>query len=672
MTADAQPSKTQEERAEQLRDELNRQNHLYYVLATPEITDREYDKLLKELEDLETEFPSLQTPDSPTIRVGGAPLPEFQSVKHGTRMMSLSNTYSKDELRQFDSRTKEIMGDNTYSYVLEPKVDGVAVSLRYEDGVMVRAASRGDGISGDDITVNIRTINSIPLRLMTEKPPSVLEVRGEVYMPTAGFGKINAQRVESGQEAFANPRNAAAGSLKLLDPAIVSQRPLDAVFYALAEAEGMSFESQADLLKQLADLGFRTPPKHWECADIDEALSALDELEKQKNSFEFETDGGVIKVNERKYYDELGSTAKSPRWAVAYKFEPEQAETVINAISIQVGRTGVLTPVAELEPVILAGSTVSRATLHNEEEIKRKDIRTGDRVIIEKAGEIIPAVVSVVTAARTGNEEPFVMPDHCPVCGTEASRHEGEVAVRCDNMQCPAQIKNWIKHFGARGAMDIDGLGESLIEQLVDKSLVTSPADLYTLGAVDIENLERMAEKSANNLVSSIESSKQRDLWRLIFGLGIRHVGAKSAQVLEENFKSIDELAAASTESLEAISDIGPVVALSISDFFRSESNMAVIDKFREAGLNFNRLSEPAVTGSALSGKSFVLTGTLPSMTRYEAGEKIRSLGGKVSSSVSKKTDYVLAGESAGSKLAKAEKLGVPILNEEDFLNLIS
>ncbi len=662
---------TPQDRIQELSDTLRHHSHLYYVEAKPEISDREFDALLQELDALEQAHPELRAPDSPTQRVGGAPLEGFVNVAHTVPMMSLSNTYSKDELREFDTRLKKLLGDTPYTYLLEPKIDGVAVSLRYENGILVLGTTRGDGRRGDDITANVKTIRSIPLRLRDDNPPPVVELRGEVYMRRSGFAKLNEQRQEAGLDAFANPRNATAGSLKQLDPKTVAQRPLDAIFYATGALEGIDFATHADLLAKIADWGFRAPVRTWSGETIDQVLTALDELEAAGPDFDFEMDGGVIKVNQRETYEELGATSKSPRWAVAYKYEPEQAETRLVDITIQVGRTGVLTPVAELEPVFVSGSTVSRATLHNEDEIRRKDIRIGDRVIIEKAGEIIPAVVRVNTDARTGDEREFFMPTACPVCEGPVSRREGEVALRCENALCPAQLKTALRHFAARGAMDIDGLGESLVEQLVEAEMVRSPVDLYHLTVEQVAGLDRMAEKSAENLIAGIEASKGRDFWRILFALGIRHVGATSARILEQHFADIDALIAAEGETLENIPDIGPIVARSIHDFLHTEQNVTIIQAMRDVGVNMQRLGETPPATGACAGKTFVITGTLPSLSRDEAAEMIRTAGGKVSGSVSKKTDYLVAGEKAGSKLTKAESLGIAILSEQDLQNLL-
>ena len=658
-------------RIAELRDQLNRHNRLYYVEARPELSDREYDALYDELKALETDCPELTTHDSPTQRVGGEPLTEFVSIRHTMPMMSLDNTYSKDEMREFDKRLHRLLGDRDFTYVLEPKVDGVAVSLRYENGLLTVGATRGDGRTGDDITTNLRTIRDLPLRLATSRPPALLEVRDEVYMTKHGFARLNEQRQEAGQEPFANPRNAAAGSLKLLDSRIVAQRPLATVFYALGQAEGMEFATHEALITSLRELGFNATPKFWTCPGIDVVLDRLDELEAMRHEFPFEMDGAVIKVDQRNLYPDLGATAKSPRWQIAFKYEPERAETTVKAITVQVGRTGVLTPVAELEPVLVAGSTVGRATLHNADDIQRKDIRVGDRVLIEKAGEVIPAVVSVISAARSGKEEVFEMPAACPVCGGSVSQREGEVALRCENLQCPAQIKRWLRHFASRGAMDIGGLGESLVEQLVDAGLVHDPADLYALEAEHVADLERMAEKSARNLADGIAASRKRDFWRAIFALGIRHVGARSAQTLEEHFPDIDALAGANAEALEEIPDIGPIVAAAIVDFFAHERNRDVIARLRAAGVSLARPKSTGPVSDRLTGMTFVLTGGLEALTRDEAGEKIRVRGGKVSSSVSKKATYVVAGSDPGSKLAKARALGVQVLDEQAFLRLL-
>lgn len=652
---------------EKLRAEIERHNRLYYVDAAPEISDRDYDALLKQLEALEKQFPELATPDSPTRRVGGEPLKEFKSVRHTVPMISLANTYNKEELVEFDGRVKKLLGETPYSYVLEPKIDGVAISLRYENGLLIRAVTRGDGTTGDDVTANIRTIKTIPLRL-SGNPPDALEVRGEVYMTRKGFAALNEERQEAGLEPFANPRNACAGSLKQLDPKIVAARPLDALFYGLGECSE-EFETHQEMLSSLTHYGLRITPKHWSCAEISEVLTRLDELEGMKRSFPFEIDGGVIKINQRGLYEQLGSTAKSPRWAVAYKYEPEQAETVLRKITIQIGRTGVLTPVAELEPVQLAGTVVKRATLHNEDEIKRKDIRVGDRVIVEKAGEIIPAVVRVVTEKRTGKEQPFDMQAACKALGINPVKLEGEVAWRIDDLHHPAMLKRWLTHFASRNGMDIEGLGESIVEQIVDAGLVKSPADLYDLKKMQLLGLEGFKEKKAQNLIDGIEASKTRPFDRVLFALGIRHVGSGSARVLAQNFPNIGSLMAADVQTLEEIRDIGPIVGKSIVDFFQCLENRQLVERLQAAGVNFEQTVK--AESDEFAGLTFVLTGTMESLSRDEAGELIRARGGAVTSSVSKNTSYVVAGEKAGSKLTKAEELGVKVLSEQQFLALL-
>lgn len=656
---------------ETLCREIERHNRLYYVEAAPEISDRDYDTLLKRLEVLEAQFPELARPDSPARRVGGEPLNEFQSVRHTVPMISLANTYNKNELTEFDARVRKLLGNTPCTYILEPKIDGVAISLRYENGLLVRAVTRGDGSTGDDVTANIRTIRSIPLRL-TKEPKDisteVLEVRGEVYMTRSGFAVLNEERQEAGLEPFANPRNACAGSLKQLDPKIVASRPLDALFYGLGECSE-PFETHEQMLSALTQYGLRIAPKHWLCAGIAEVIEKIDELQNLKHSFPFEIDGGVIKVNERTLYETLGSTAKSPRWAVAYKYEPEQAETSLREITIQIGRTGVLTPVAELEPVQLAGTVVKRATLHNEDEIKRKDIRVGDRVIVEKAGEIIPAVVRVVTEKRTGSEAVFDMQSACKALGINPVKLDGEVAWRIDDLHHPAMLKRWLTHFASRSGMDIEGLGESIVEQLVDTGLVQSPADLYDLKKPQLLALAGFKDRKAQNLIDGIQASRTRPFDRILFALGIRHVGSGAARILAQNFPTIGTLMEATVQTLEEIRDIGPVVGKSIFDFFQSPENRQLIERLRAAGVQFERSA--AGGSSKLAGLTFVLTGTLEHLGRDEAGELIRAHGGSVTSSVSKNTSYVVAGEKAGSKLTKAEELGVPVLTEAAFLELL-
>ncbi len=664
------PSK-ERRRMEELRTLIRQHNQHYYQDAQPAISDRDYDSLVAELAALEAEHPGQVPTGTPTREIGEAPTPGFRTVAHRVPMMSLANTYDTDELVAFDARVRKQVPAAMLHYMLEPKIDGVAVTLRYERGRFTLGATRGDGRNGDDITRNLATIQTLPATLDTDHPPALLEVRGEVFMPKAGFVSLNERRAAAGQSVFANPRNAAAGSLKQLDPAVVAERPLDVIGYAVGDCEGIEFQTHQELLDTLQQWGLPVHPRVWHCPDMDDVLIALQELQAMRHDFPFELDGGVIKLNERKWYEELGYTAKSPRWAVAYKYEPERAETTLNAITIQVGRTGILTPVAELEPVTVAGSTIQRATLHNEDEIRRKDIMIGDRVWVEKAGEVIPAVVGVCKEKRTGREQPFAMPSQCPVCGGPVTRREGEVALRCENRQCPAQLKQWLRHFAARGAMDIDGLGEVLIEQLVDRELVQSPADLYQLDRWQWLSLDRMGEKSADNVLQAVAASKARDLWRVIFALGIPHVGARSAQALEAHYPDLDALMAATPTELEALEDIGPIMAQAIYSFWTVAANRDLVARLKAAGINTTSRRQARPDTGPLHEKTFVLTGTLPNWTRDEARARIEAAGGKVTGSVSRKTDYVVAGDNAGSKLDKARDLNIPTLDEAGLQDLL-
>jgi DNA ligase (NAD+) len=598
-------------------------------------------------------------------------------------MMSLDNTYSQAELRQFLARVQRLLPEEDLEWVVEPKVDGVAVSLRYEDGLFILGATRGDGTTGDDITGNLKTIRSLPLNLRASRKsaavriPKLLEVRGEVYLPLEKFKKANTERSAANEEPFANPRNAAAGSLKQLDPRIVSRRGLDVVLYGLGFMEGGEEpELHSEVLAWFKALGLKTPEKTWRCRGEAELIQAIDELEKLRQNFRYQTDGAVIKLNSRVLREQVGVTSKAPRWAMAYKYEAEQAETKLNRITVQVGRTGALTPVAELEPVHLAGTVVKRATLHNEDQIRRLDVWVGDTVTIQKAGEIIPEVVGVVLHKRTGDEKVFAFPKQCPECGTSVSRSGRggeEVAWRCTNPECPAQVRGRMEHWCARGAMDIEGGGEVLVRQLVESRLAHNVADLYSLTLEQVAGLERMGEKSARNFIEAVEASKKRDLWRLIFGLGILHVGSGVAKALARHFATLDELANASVAQLTETDDIGEVIAQSVFEWFHEEDNQKLVTRLREAGLNFrSELHKPRAAAGALAGKTFVLTGTLPTLKREEAAAKIEALGGKVSSSVSKKTDYVVAGEEAGSKLEKVQQLRVKILHEAEFLELVT
>lgn len=658
------PASNVSSRARELRREIARHDRLYYEEAAPEITDREYDSLLRELVDLEAAHPELRTPDSPTQRVAGKPLEGFEQVRHRVPMQSLDNTYSLQEADEFMARVERLLPGIKLAWTIEPKVDGVAISLTYRDGLLELAATRGDGTTGDDVTQNVRTIRSIPLRLEGDVP-GLVEIRGEVYLPKKKFAAINAEREKDGEAPFANPRNAAAGSLKLLDAAIVAQRGLGAVFYGFGAVEGgKAPQTQAELLRWLKEVGLPVVPKFWEADDEAGVRKAIAALEKIRHDFAFETDGAVIKLDEFKRRDQAGNTSKAPRWAMAYKYEAERARTKLNGITVQVGRMGTLTPVAELEPVPIAGSRVARATLHNEEEIARKDIRVGDWVFVEKAGEVIPAVVGVDTKARTGKEKKFKMPEKCPSCGSKVFRDPELTAVRCINPDCPAQIRRRLEHFGARGAMDIEGLGEAMVDQLVTAGLVEKLPDIYALEADKVSGLERMGEKSTANLLEAIEGSKAQPLWRLIFGLGIMHVGASVARKLADKFHTLDKIAAASVEELESTEDVGEIVAKEIHDFFRLPHNKKLIESLRKHGLNFGeRDKRTAPASQELAGETWVITGTL-SRPRDEIAELIRRHGGNVSGSVSKKTSYVLAGEEAGSKLDKATSLGVPVVDE--------
>ena len=660
------------QRIEELSRQIEHHNRLYYIEATPEISDRAYDELYRELMDLERKFPQFLSDHSPTQRVGGAPLEGFTTVTHLQPMMSLDNTYSEQELAAFYNRLLKNLGRDRLPVSIEPKIDGVAASVIYRGGVLDRAATRGDGRSGDDITQNVRTIASLPLRL-PQGVPGNFEVRGEVYMPRKEFDEMNRQREAAGEQPFANPRNATAGTLKQLDPKIVAQRPLALIFHGFGWlGDDVQLGTQSAFYQLLDAAGLRKSDLIWRGETLDEVLAAIGELEKKRHHLAYETDGAVVKVDDHQLQHELGATSKSPRWAIAFKFQAEQAQTRVLSIEIQVGRTGALTPVANLEPVSVSGTTVSRATLHNGEEVKRKDVRKGDVVVIEKAGEIIPAVVQVRYELRTGGEVPFEMPARCPTCGTEVERDPIQVAVRCPNAACPDKVKRRLSHYAARGAMDIQGLGAALIDQLVDQGLATRISDLYALDARRLESLERMGSRSIQKLLDGVEASKRQPAWRLLFGLGILHVGSTSSRSLIEHFGSIDALAQATLAQLEAVPDVGGVLARSLLDFFSQPDNAEELDRLRGAGLPL-QMAEPSGAGhatpasDALSGTTWVITGTL-SQPRDHFADLIRRHGGKVTGSVSSKTTHLLAGEKAGGKLTKAEELGISILSEEGFL----
>jgi len=657
-------------RLAELREEVKKHDRLYYQDAAPVISDREYDRLYRELVDLEKQHPDLVTADSPTQRVGGKPLTAFRQVSHLAPMLSLDNTYSQEEIADFYRRISRLLPNEKIPVVIEPKVDGVAVSLLYREGKLQHAATRGDGVLGDDITQNIRTIRAVPDRLRGSAPPKLLEVRGEVYMDKRGFEKLNQERKQSGLPLFANPRNAAAGSLKQLDPQIVAQRPLGIVLYGTGAAEGLDVKLHSQVFPLLRKLGLTSTEKWWVADSVEKILKAIHELDSIRKDFPYQTDGAVVKVDSFAQRQKLGFTAKSPRWAIAYKYEAERVETRLIDITVQVGRTGTLTPVAHLEPVFVSGSTVSRATLHNEDEIKRKDIRIGDTVVIEKAGEVIPAVVEVKTAGRTGKEKRFRMPETCPVCGGKVVRDEGQVALRCINSQCPAQLKRRIEHFASRGAMDIEGLGEVMVEQLVSNNLVHDVSDIYELTSEKLAILERTGEKSITNLLNAIETSKTRPLWRLIFALGILHVGASASRALATHFRSIENLMSATVEELQRIPDVGEIVGKSIHDFFQEPRNRKIIQRLEKLGVRPQIEPKKEKTDSAIAGSTWVITGTL-TKPREEIAELIIAYGGKVAGSVSKKTSYVLAGEQPGSKLEKAKQLGIRIVTETDLKKLL-
>ncbi len=662
-----------------LAAEIRAYDHAYYVEARPTIGDAEYDRLYRELLDIETQFPELCASDSPSQRVGGHAASGFAPVRHAGPMLSLDNTYSEGEVREFVRRVQKLLPSESLEWTVEPKIDGLAVTLRYEEGLLAVGATRGDGTTGDDITANLKTIRTVPLRLAGAKPPAVLEVRGEIYLPSAGFQKLNAEREAVGEEKFANPRNAAAGSLKLLDPKLVAKRPLAFFAYAAGQIESAAApRTQSELLGWLKTLGFQAPEKLWLCRSEEELVAAIHELDQLRRRFGYETDGAVIKLNDLAQRERCGATSKAPRWAMAYKYAAEQAETRLRAITIQVGRTGALTPVAELEPVFVAGSTVSRATLHNEEELRRKDIRVGDAVIIEKAGEVIPAVVRVLLEKRSADARPFDFPKACPECGSKIARtalageEETGVVWRCSNPDCPAQVRGRLEHWCARGAMDIEGGGEVLVAQLVKSGLALDVADLYRIKLGELAGLERMGEKSAQNFIEGVAVSKSRDLWRLLHGLGIPQIGTGGAKSLARSFATMDDVMTVGAPQLTAIRDIGEVTASAVVEWFADSRNHDLIERLRSAGLNFrSELYQPAAAAGPFAGKTFVLTGTLPNLTREQAAAKIEAAGGKVSGSVSKKTDFVVAGAEAGSKLEKAEKLGVKVVDEAEFLRLI-
>jgi len=652
-------------RVEELRREIEEHDYRYYVFDDPVISDQEYDRLIKELEQYEKLYPELITPFSPTQRVGGQPGQGFATVAHMAPMLSLANAFSKEELKDFDRRVRAALPGEKVEYVVEPKIDGLAVSLRYADGNLVLGATRGDGEIGEDITNNLKTIKSIPLHL--RRYASRLEVRGEAYMAKETFARLNNVRSEAGEQLLANPRNAAAGSLRQLDPRIAAQRSLNIFVYAIGFSEGITVQSHAQALKFLKEAGFRVNPLIDIFDEITDVVAYCREWQGKRFALPYVIDGLVIKVNSLKQQERLGTTMKSPRWAIAYKFPPEQAITKVKKIDVNVGRTGVLTPTAEFDTVLLSGTRVTRATLHNEDMIRLKDIRIGDTVIVQKAGDVIPEVVEVVKEKRTGQEKIWRMPGECPICHSQTVRLEGEAAVRCTSMACPAQNRESLIHFVSRNAMDIIGLGPAVIDQLLEAKLINDPSDLYELQYEDLISLERLGPKSASNLLDAIYKSKENSLARLVFALGIRHVGEKAARILADHFGTLDNLMAAKEGEMTVISEIGPKIAESIRDFFSVEQNRLVIDKLVKAGVNTFEKRKDQTGNKLMAGLTFVITGTLGGYTRQEAQEIIREQGGKTSSSVSRSTDFLVCGENPGSKYEKAIALGVKILNEEQF-----
>ncbi|HVA38101.1 MAG TPA: NAD-dependent DNA ligase LigA [Candidatus Dormibacteraeota bacterium] len=659
-------------RAEELREALNEANYRYYVLDAPTISDAAYDRMLRELEDLESAHPDLRTPDSPTQRIGAPPLEAFEPFPHARPLLSLANAFGEEELRAFDARARKLAGGRSFVYTVELKIDGLAVALHYRDGVFEGGGTRGDGRTGENITQNLRTVRSIPLRLRGEAP-EFLEVRGEVYLRLSEFEKINAEREKRGEPLFANPRNAAAGAVRQLDPSVTAERALSFFAYQIGESRPAArIPSQWEALERCAAWGFPVNSNIDHAESIDEVVAFCDAWETKRDSLDYEIDGVVVKVDDLALQEQMGAAGREPRWAVAYKFKPREEYTKLLDIAVQVGRTGALTPVAILEPVVVGGVTVRNATLHNEEEIARKDVRVGDVVIVRRAGEVIPEIVGPVKERRRGELAPlFKIPTRCPVCGAAVDRPEGEVVYRCTNASCPAQLKERIRHFCSRGAMDIEGVGEQLASQLVDTGLAHDIADLFSLTRDQLASLERMGEKSAQNVIDAREGAKNRPLWRLLNGLSIRFVGSQNAQILADAYGDLEALEHASVEELTNVSGIGPKIGQSVWLFFQQPQNRRLIARLKAAGVRTTQPIKQVPAASKAAGKTFVLTGTLPNLTREEAGAKIVAAGGKVSGSVSKKTDYVVAGEEAGSKLTKARELGVAVIGEDDLLKLL-
>ncbi len=653
---------------EALKKEISYHGHRYYVLDNPTITDAEYDKLMRQLIDYEKEHPELVTSDSPSQKIGGVILDGFEEVVHEVQMQSLQDAFSHDEVRDFDRRVKDALGRGT-EYAVEHKIDGLSVSLEYENGIFTRGSTRGDGNVGEDVTENLKTVMSIPLKLMEDV--EYLEVRGEVFISKENFAKINMQRESMGEPTFANPRNAAAGSLRQLDSSVARERKLDIFVFNIQRVRGREFATHLEGLEFLRKCGFKVISGTKAHSDIESAIKEVEIIGAKRPDLYYDIDGAVIKVNSISDRDILGSNAKTPKWAIAFKYPAEQKETTINDIVIHVGRTGVLTPNAEFDPVTVSGSVIARATLHNEDYIRQKDIRIGDKVLVQKAGDIIPEVVRVITDKRDGRERVFTMPSHCPVCSAPVHREDGEAAIRCTNPLCRAQLTRSIEHFVSRDAMDIEGMGPSVVDKLMDAGLIENCADLYSLKEEDIAALDKMGKKSAQNLVSALEKSKGNDMYRLLFGLGIRHIGLTAAKNISKAVGSFEKLFEISIEELCTIEDVGTKMAQSITEFFAQPSTKELISSLKNFGVNTKALTDDTPKGTSLSNLTFVITGTLPTLGRKEATSLIEENGGKVSGSVSKKTDYLLAGEEAGSKLAKAKELGIKIISEEELYNII-
>lgn len=652
---------------EKLKELLNKYSYEYYVLDEPSVTDYEYDMLLRKLIKMEEENPEIIAPDSPSQKVGGKILKGFESVVHTVKMQSLQDAFSEEEIRDFDKRVKAVCPNAEYT--VEPKIDGLSVSLEYENSLLVRGSTRGDGQVGEDVTNNLKTVKSIPLK--TNIPVERLEVRGEVFMPKKSFEKLNFEREENGETTFANPRNAAAGSLRQLDSSVAAKRNLDIFIFNVQSVTGIEFKTHLESLEFLKKAGFKVIDDTEAFSSIGGALEKIAEIGNTRKGYYYDTDGAVIKVNSLSDREILGETAKVPRWAIAFKYPAEQKETTIKNIFINVGRTGVLTPTAEFETVTLAGTRVSRATLHNLDYIRQKDIKIGDRVLIQKAGDIIPEVVKSLTEKRTGEETDFEMPKNCPVCGAPVHREDGEAAYRCTNFACSAQAVRNIIHFVSRNAMDIEGMGPSVVQKLIDEHLIENSADIYSIKKDDLVNIDKLGEKSAQNLINAIENSKKNCLSRLLFGLGIRHIGQSAAREIARHFKNIDALISASAEEIAEIDDIGMIMANSVREFFDEERNIKIIDEFKAQSVNTEYIDEGANFDNRFEGKTFVVTGTLETLKRAEAEALIENYGGKASKSVSKNTDYVLAGESAGSKLDKAQSLGITVIDETEFLKMV-